>query len=197
MYIELFGFDVNVPAQICGLIGLVIILVSYQQKKLTFLWVQLIGYVFCLAESALCFGWTNVVITFTAMMRNVLMLLFLVKRGKELPLAFTLLLLAAMWGGCVPFFVTAFRWYDLLPPTLITLSTLCAISSNYYVLKAGALTQEYCFIAYQASIGAYIGVVRQVVLGTGVLISIIRMAVCGKKSASKATSAPDENKNTL
>lgn len=176
--LELFGFTINVPAQICGLLGLIIILIAYQFKKRKLIAVQFIGYVFCLAEALFVSAWIGAVITAWAMIRNILIFFFLSKYQKELPGWITITLVIAIWLSCLPFYLTGFaaNWYDFFPPILITIATVCAANKNFYIFKIGAITHESGYIVYHLCTGAYIGVVRQIIISIGVLISMYIMS---------------------
>lgn len=170
--------NINVPAQISGLIGMSIILIAYQQKKERFVLLQALGCVFCLIEALLCHGWVGSIITTMCIVRNMVMLYFLKKHnGAPLPVAFTLIHLGVCWAAVLPLIITNFVWYNVIPPLMLTTSTLTAMFSNYYVMKSGALVHESGYLLYHMSIGAYAGVLRQIVLASSVLISIIVMAV--------------------
>lgn len=168
---------VNIPAQICGLVGLVIILAAFQMKKRRLIVFQLIGYVFCLAEALFVGGWIGAVVTLCAMVRNVLMIIYRSRYDRELPGWITAMVVAAMWLGSLPFYIAgvAGAWYDYFPPALVSLSTVCAVNKNFYVLKAGAFVHETGFIVYHASVGAYIGIIRQIILAVGIAVSVVRM----------------------
>lgn len=182
--VEILGMTVNVPAQICGLIGLVIIVAAYQMNKRKLVIWQLAGYVFCLAEALFVLGWIGVVVTAGAMVRNVFMIYYRYRHDSEVPQWVTTAMVALIWAGCIPFYITgiAGAWFDYFPPVLLTVSTVCAVNKNFYVLKAGAFVHESGYIVYHLSVGAYLGIVRQIVLSAGVVISVVRMILADKKS---------------
>lgn len=193
--VEIFGMLVNIPAQVCGLAGLVFIIAAYQMDKRRLLVFQLIGYVFCLAEALLVSGWIGTVTTFCAMIRNAIMILYRFRYDRELPQWITIALVAITWLGCLPFYITgvAGAWYDYFPPALLSFSTICAVNKNFYVLKFGAFVHEAGYIAYHSSVGAYIGIVRQVILAAGIIISVARMIIADKKAKKDAIIPPAVN----
>ena len=67
IYIELFGIRMNLYAQIAGLIGLVLIVWSYQLRKTAFLALSGVAFVFFLAESCILAADSD---TFTGIVLN-------------------------------------------------------------------------------------------------------------------------------
>ncbi|MBP5357386.1 MAG: YgjV family protein [Clostridia bacterium] len=178
--INIFGniVNINIPAQISGLIGMTIILIAYQQKKTRFVLLQAIGCMFCLLEALLCGGWVGATITSMCIARNIMMLYFLKKHdGAPLPVKYTLIHLAVCWALVIPQILANFSIFNLIPPIMLTISTSAAMFANYYIMKSGALIHEAGYLFYHMSIGAYAGVLRQIVLSSAVIISIIAMAI--------------------
>ncbi len=172
IYIDIFGLQVNLYAQIVGVAGMAVLVWAYQLKKKWFLGISSLAMLFFLIESCLLSAdadtFTGIVLNGAAIVRNLLMLICLVKFNRELPFWAAGCLLAAVWAAC------AFRlgaWYTWLPPALQTVYTVCSLSKNYFCLKAGALVLEGGNLFYNAAVGAYIGVLRQVVLVAGVIVS--------------------------
>ena len=185
IYFELFGLQINLFAQIAGTIGMVVLVWSYQLKKVRYLIVSTAAMAIFLLESCLLYAdadtFTGIVLNAAAIVRNLLMLFSLLRFRRELPVWAALLLLALVWAICAP---RLGAWYTWLPPVLQTVYTLCSLSKNYFVLKGGALILEGGNLFYNASVGAYIGVLRQVVLVTGVIVGTISYAL-RQKSAQK------------
>ena len=183
-YITLFGTEVNVLSQIAGFLGFFLILIAYQQKKLTFLIISGISYIVFMGESFFLLGesntLSNVVGNATSFLRNLTMIFCLVKYKKDLPTWASIPFLAIYWIGALP---TLNVWYSYIPPIATTVYTLSAIQKNYYVLKAGALFLEGVFLIYHPITGAYVGGVRQAVLVVAIIISMIRMYLTEKKTA--------------
>lgn len=195
IYVRVFGVTVNLFAQIAGLAGLGLIVWAYQLRKKGFLILSTAAMLFFLAESCILYAdadtFTGIVLNAAAIVRNLLMLLCLVRFRRELPVWATLCLLAAVWAAC------AFRlnaWYTWLPPVLQTVFTLCSVSKNYYCLKAGALALEGGNLFYNASVGAYVGVLRQVILVAGVVAGLVLYALRQKRQkradAAAGSAAP-------
>lgn len=192
MYLQLFGLTVNLPAQIVGLIGLAVIAVSYQFRKVKYLVWSTVAMELFLAESCILSAdsdtVTGIVINATAIARNLAMIAWAVKKKAELPPWLAAAFLAPMWAVCAFYFGA---WYTYLPPVLQTVYTFCAVSRNDFVFRSGALVLESGNFFYNASVGAYIGVVRQIVLVTSVVVSIAAAARDGKREKAQAAALPD------
>lgn len=193
VYVLVFGVRVNLYAQIAGAAGMVALVWAYQLKKEGFLAVSSAAMALFLAESCLLYAdadtFTSIVLNAAAIVRNLLMLLCLVRFRRELPVWAALCLLAAVWAAC------AFRlnaWYTWLPPVLQTIFTLCSVSKNYYCLKAGALVLEGGNLFYNASVGAYIGVLRQVILVAGVIGGMVGSALRKRRQKRVGAAAEGE-----
>lgn len=192
IYVEIFGQQVNLYAQIVGFVGLVVIAWSYQLKKLGYLAVSTVAMAIFLAESCILYAdsdtFTGIVLNAAAVVRNLLMILFLRRYGREMPAWVAVCLLVPVWIICVFGFGA---WYTYLPPALQTVYIFCALSKNYYCLKGGALVLEGGNLFYNASVGAYVGILRQVVLVTSVIVSTIVYFVHSRRErAANAAEAP-------
>ena len=119
VYVEIFGVTVNLYAQIVGTVGLVVIVWSYQLKKTAYLALSTLAMAIFLAESCLLYAdadtdtFTGIVLNAAAIVRNLLMLLWRARFGRELPAPIALCLLAVVWGVCA-FRLTA--WYTSFRP---------------------------------------------------------------------------------
>lgn len=189
LYVELWGLRVNVYAQIAGFVGMLVLIWSYQLRRKGFFVVNTLAMAIFLLESCLLYAdadtFTGIVLNAAAIVRNLLVLFCSVRLGRDLPVWAAVLLLAAIWAIC------AFRlgvWYTWLPPVLQTIFTLCSVKKNYYLLKAGALVLEGGNFFYNLYVGAYIGVLRQVLilcgLIAGVAVHIHRLRAEGKRTGS-------------
>ncbi len=178
IYVRVFGVTVNLFAQIAGLAGLVLIVWAYQLRKKGFLILSTAAMLFFLAESCILYAdadtFTGIVLNAAAIVRNLLMLLFLCRFRREMPPWAAVCLLLPVWAVCA-FHVSA--WYTWLPPLLQTVYTFCALSKNYFVLKGGAFVLESGNLFYHAAVGAYVGIVRQIMLVTSVVAGTIVLAV--------------------
>lgn len=196
IYIQIFGVTVNLYAQIVGTAGLIVIVWAYQLKKTAFLSLSSAAMAIFLAESCILYAdadtFTGIVLNAAAIVRNLLMLFFLRRYGREMPPWAAACLLVPVWAICA-FRLTA--WYTWLPPALQTVYTFCALSKNYFVLKGGALALEGGNLFYNASVGAYVGVVRQIVLVVGVVVSTVVYAAHRRPSRKAERTKEDREKS--
>ncbi len=196
-YISLFGTPVNVLAQLAGLVALALSIYGYFKPKLQFFVVAAItsfcfsveGF-FLLAESNTL---SNIVGNLIVTARNLLIVVLLAKYKKDPPAWLAVPVLAIYWGVlllCFPEQLSA--WYTYIPPVSVSVYSICAMQKNFYVVKTGALIWEATFLIYHPITGAYVGFVRQVLLVTIVIVSMVQMYRTDKQSRTK-TATPKEH----
>lgn len=185
LYVDWLGLHINVYAQIVGFVGMIVLVWSYQLKKTGFLALSSAAMAIFLAESCILAAdsdtFTGIVLNAAAIVRNLLMLFCLKKLRRELPVWAAVCLLAAAWAACA---WKLGAWYTWLPPILQTVYTLCSVSKRDTVLKTGALILESGNLVYNASVGAYIGVFRQIILVIGVIAGLIGYLRARRKERS-------------
>ena len=180
MHITLFGTSVNWLAQLFDIIGFVVFIFAYQQKKNRFVAVSIVAYIFFILESLSILlidnvnTWANIIGTASGIVRNIFMLYFAIKKDKEVPMWLALVILAATWGLNIPFFDA---WYTYIPCVALTICSITAVQKNYYILKVGAMINEAAFIVYNFAVGGYAGVVREIILVLVIAYSMLVMAV--------------------
>ncbi|MBE5763440.1 MAG: YgjV family protein [Clostridiales bacterium] len=180
MHITIFGTSVNWLAQLFDIIGFIVFIFAYQQKKNRFVAVSIIAYLFFILESLSILlidnvnTWANIIGTASGIVRNIFMLYFAIKKDKEVPMWIALVILAATWGLNVPFFEA---WYTYIPCVALTICSITAVQKNYYILKVGAMVNEAAFIVYNFAVGGYAGVVREIILVLVIAYSMVVMAV--------------------
>lgn len=180
MHITIFGTSMNWLAQLFDIIGFIIIAVAYQQKKKAFLIVSVVSYVFFVLEALsilLIDGintYANIIVTGFGIIRNLIMIIYAVKKDKEMPVWIALVILAGTWGLNIFFFG---EWYTYIPCVAVTIYTLSAIQKNYYLLKVGAMINESAYIVYNLAVGGYAGVIREIILVMIIIFSVINMAI--------------------
>ncbi len=180
MHITLFGTSVNWLAQLFDIIGFIVFIFAYQQKKNRFVAVSIVAYLFFILESLSILlidnvnTWANVIGTASGIVRNIFMLYFAIKKDKEVPMWLALVILAATWGLNIPFFEA---WYTYIPCVALTICSITAVQKNYYILKVGAMVNEAAFIVYNFAVGGYAGVVREIILVLVIAYSMLVMAV--------------------
>ena len=113
-------------SQIAGLIGLLIVGVAYLFEKRKFLAISTIAVLFFIVEQSCALLYSNLIVTTSCLIRNILMYVFLVKSNKEVPLYILGLLLVLMWAGIITYLAisqTFDQWDNYLPPAIVTMST--------------------------------------------------------------------------
>ena len=180
MHLTIFGTSVNWLAQLFDIIGFIIIAVAYQQKKKAFIIVSCVAYFFFVFESLSILlidhvnTYANIIVTGAGIVRNVIMLLYAVKKDKEMPMWIAIVMLVATWGLNILFFD---EWFTYIPCVALTICTLTAVQKNYYILKVGAMINESAFIVYNFAVGGYAGVIREIILVLIIAYSMFAMAV--------------------
>lgn len=167
-------------SQICGLVGLVIIFISYQFKKKTYFILASISMVFFFLEQAFAGLFSNTIVTTTALIRNVLIGIYVCKGKEKAPDYFIYILLSLMWVVEISVFAitgTLNVWDNYLPPVMVTMATFTSNSKNYYVLKGGMLIHEIGFLIYYAFYNLPFSMIRQAVLSISIIVSIIVMII--------------------
>ena len=180
MHITLFGTSVNWLAQLFDIIGFIVFIFAYQQKKNRFVAVSIVAYMFFILESLSILlidnvnTWANIIGTASGIVRNIFMLYFAIKKDKEVPMWIALVILGATWGLNIPFFDS---WYTYIPCVALTICSITAVQKNYYILKVGAMLNESAFIVYNFAVGGYAGVIREIILVLIIAYSMFNMAV--------------------
>ncbi len=172
-------------SQISGLIGLIIIGLSYLFPKKKYLLFATISFIFFILEAVFAGLYANLIGTSTCLIRNFLMTFFLLKRNKELPMPIVLSLLGIMWIIIIAYMALSktFNVFDnYLPPFLITISTFTQNSTNEYVVKIGAFFHEIGFLIYYSIYKLPLSILRQVILVVSALIGIVLIRRHKKKN---------------
>ena len=179
-------------SQIAGLIGLIVIGISYLFKKKKFILIATISFIFFILEQAFAALYSNLIVSSTCFIRNLLMVYFLFKRQKELPKGIVFGLLGVMWISILiylGFSNTFSKWDNYLPPLLVTMSTITQNNKKEIVVKIGALLHEGGFFAYYFVYHLPLSILRQIILVIacfiGLVIIIVQMIKRSNKDAIK------------
>lgn len=191
-------------SQICGLIGLVFLGISYLCKKKTFLLIASFAFVFFILEQVFVYLWGGLIVTCVCFARNLLMLFFLWKKNKELSKQLVYGLLVLMWVLLIVYMAITHEfgvWTNYVPAAVVTLSTFTQNSKNELIVKGGATIHETGFLIFYLNIpNMPISVMRQILLVVagliGLTLVIIRL-IKNNKNAPVAESEPIvENEST-
>lgn len=162
-------------SQIAGLIGLVIIGIAYLFKKKGFLAIGIVSFVFFIIEQACAGLVSNLIVSSTCLVRNICMLIVLLKANKELPKPVLLAFILAMWFGVLLYMgitKTFNAWDNYLPPAIVTMSTITQNNKNEFVVKIGAFFHETGFLVYYLIYHLPFSVLRQAILVVACLVGI-------------------------
>ena len=177
-------------SQICGLVGLVFIFISYQFKKKTYFILASISMLFFFLEQALAGLFANTIVTTGALIRNVVLAIYVCNGKEKSPDYFIYILIGLVWISEFILFITNGTigiWDNYLPPILWTIATVTSNHKNYYVLKLGMLVHEIGFLVYYAIYALPFSVMRQAILAASIIVSIIVMLISKfKKSREKS-----------
>lgn len=175
-------------SQICGLIGLIIICISYLFKKKTFLIIATFSFIFFILEQVFAYLWSNLIVSSVCFIRNILMVYFLCKKNKELPKYMVFGLIGLMWVLIILYlaYSSSFdKWDNYLPPLIVTMSTITQNNKKELVVKIGALLHESGFLVYYMVYRLPFSILRQGILVFACLVGITILIVNMIKSKNK------------
>ena len=178
-------------SQISGLIGLIVIGISYLFPKKKFLAIATIAFVFFIIEQFFLSVYSNLIVSSVCFLRNLLMTIFMLKKNKELPKKILFSLLLIMWISEIIYMAISKTFFVLdnyLPPVIVTMSTFTQNSKNEYIVKIGVTLHETGFLIYYLIYKLPISIFRQIVL---VVASLIGIIIFYKKTKQK-----NEEKNS-
>lgn len=162
-------------SQIAGLIGLLIVGVAYLFEKRKFLAISTIAVLFFIVEQSCALLYSNLIVTTSCLIRNILMYVFLVKSNKEVPLYILGLLLVLMWAGIITYLAisqTFDQWDNYLPPAIVTMSTFTQNNKNEYVVKIGSAAHETGFLIYYIIYMLPVSILREAILIIAALVGL-------------------------
>ena len=181
-------------SQICGLIGLVIIFISYLFKKKKFMIIATISFVFFILEQSFAFLYSNLIVSSICFIRNILMVIFLLRFNKELPRSVVYSLIGLMWILVIIYMAITneFNVFDnYLPPLIVTMSTITQNFKNEFVVKIGALLHESGFLIYYLIKNSVnhdlpLSIFRQVCLVVATLIGLVIIIIHYKNRTNRS-----------
>ena len=179
MVVTVLGIEINILAQIFGIFMLIFLVLSYQKGRKGYLIYLSIAYFFCAIESFILLAYSNVVCCVVSTIRNLTVLSYM-KKGKEVPVKWTLLFLIPIVAVGIWSLVVS-PWYNIFPPMLVIIHTFLTVQPKVMVLKVGCVFVELGYLIFDIFIGAYIGVIRQIFT----IISVITGIIKTKKELTK------------
>ena len=163
-------------SQICGIIGFILICISYQFDRKRFLLISSFSLFFFALESGCALLFANLIVSSMCLIRNILMFIYFVYKKEELPKYMLFILLGVMWiGEFILMGITkTFNVFDYyLPPLISTFSTFTQNSKKYYIVKIGATIHETGFLIYYFIYQLPFSILRQAILVLSALISLV------------------------
>ncbi len=168
--IYIFNIEINILAQIFGLIGLVFVVIAYQKKeKIDFLRFCNYQFFFTMIESILLLAITGLIKIVVGIIRNYFVIYF-IKKQKEMPkfLNIIFVLLVAIIGL---FFVD--KWFSILPIIASIISTVVTCSKNFKLLKIGGIFVQILSMIYNIFVGAFVGFFRQTIILIAIIVGFV------------------------
>ncbi len=167
--------------QISGLIGFLIVLVSFQCNKKTYcLLAGLSMILFIIESTASISAMANFSVCVMALIRNLWMFIRL-KTGKgEFNRKSIWFLLGLMWVGQIIYMSITNTFLELssyFTTVTATILTVLQNNKNYYVVKVGILIQESGALALFIICGLPFSIFRQIILVSSVIFSIIVLLI--------------------
>ncbi len=172
-------------SQIAGLLGLITIGIAYLFDKKRFLAIATIAFVFFIIEQVLAALYSNLIVSATCLIRNLLMFIMMSKYNKELSKYIVVALIVLMWSGVIIYMAVSNTfgvWDNYLPPAIVTMSTITQNNKNEYVVKVGSTLHESGFLVYYLVYRLPFSIFRQVVL---IIAALIGMGILIYKSVKK------------
>lgn len=167
--------------QISGLIGFLIVLVSFQCKKKTYcLLAGLSMFLFIIESTASVSSMANFSVCVMALVRNLWMYVRL-KNGKgEFDKKSIWLLIGLMWTGQIIYMSVTNSFLELtsyFTSVTATILTVLQNNKNYYVVKLGNLIQECGALALFIICSLPFSIFRQIILVSSILLSIVILII--------------------
>lgn len=167
----------NIPAQILGLIGIIINIIGIQLKNKKSI---LIAFLLANLSFALCFvflkSYSGSLICFVAAIQTLINYLF-EKKNKKFPLYLIIIfILVSLTCG----FLTYKTLKDLLPVACSLLYTTCIIQYKESNIRVLTLINIILWTIYDFIVGAYTAGINDIMLIVSTVIAIIRYDVIGK-----------------
>lgn len=169
--IEIFGLQINVYAQIFGLIGLIFVVIAYQaNEKLKYLRFTNISFLFTICEAFILGAITSAIKITTGIIRNIVVAIY-IKKNKKMPMWFNIIFIAM---AILPSLFFIYSFIDWFPIMSSIASTIATCQNNYKLLKAGGILVEIFAMVHSIYIGAYIGFIRQFIILISIIIGLIK-----------------------
>ena len=171
MIVTIFNTEVNLLAQFFGFIMLIFVIISYQMKDNKYYVYMSVAFALCALESITLGSVSNFICCLVSICRNMTVLYFR-RRDRDVPNWATVALILPIAATGV-YAALHWPWYQLMPPILIITLTLLAVQRSIFVLKFGSIFIELGLLVFNLFIGAYVGVLRQAIATTSVVVGLV------------------------
>lgn len=170
--ITVLGTEVNVAAQIADLFAFAFLGIAYlcKDKEKYLIFASCAALVFCL-ESTILAAYTNVICNAFTMIRNVILML-LMRTGKR-PKRTLSILFGTAFSAVGVYSIATGNYIGVLPPLFGLTLTVLTTQNHLGILKVGCTFVEIGFLFFNYLIGAYVGVLRQLVIITSCVIGSV------------------------
>ena len=182
MTVIIWGVEVNIVAQIFGFLMMLFLIASYQFKGVKLLLLMAVAYCFCFLEAFFLGVISNMICAFVSIVRNVI-LAWLFSKDKKSPVWLTAVLLMPIIAVLI-YSIMFSPWYESMPPILVITFSVVASFKNEKLLKGACIGIESGYLIFDIFIGAYVGVIRQVISVISAIFGFIRY-VKGAKNEEK------------
>ncbi len=170
--------------QIAGLVGFVIIFLSFQLSKKNYCLLAGIAMILFLIESTTSVtSMANFTVCLMSLIRNIWMYIKLKKGKGELTKVEVYSLIIFLWVGQLVYMTSTHTFNQLtsyFTPVTTTILTFLQNNKNYYIVKLGNLMQEGGALALYIISKMPFSIFREIILLTSICVSIVVMFVKSK-----------------
>lgn len=165
--------------QISGLIGFLIVLISFQCNKKNYCFLAGLSMILFLIEATSSkASMANFMVCLVSLIRNLWMYFKIKKEKGELTNIEVWSLLISLWIGQIIYMII-FNGFgqvtSYFTPVTATILTFLQNNKNYYIVKLGNLIQESGALALFIICGLPFSIFRQIILVLSIIISVIIM----------------------
>lgn len=193
--VELFGLQVNLFAQIFGFAMLVFTAIGYLTRDRTYFILTLCGSVCCIFESLVLYAWSSAIAVFLVCVRNCF-ILFYGKKGQRVPTWICYAIIATVAVSGIVSTILEHDIWSILPPVLTIADSFFATLRPQRELKIALIPISFGYVLFNYHVGAYVGVVRQILVFIAGVVGLIKYTVYLKRKETVAA-INCENKNSV
>ena len=170
MNIILFGLNINWVAQLVGLFATALMVIALSKSKEKYLFLMMFTPILFATESGLLGGFSNIAVNASCAIRSSTMYYYY-KKNEAYPKWMTVINIILL---TVPAILLCKVWYDFMPIVTGIVYSFITLSKNFLLIQIFSAILESLIIVYLVYIGAYVGIVRQVLAVTLIIHTIIK-----------------------